>query len=132
MEHWHPVNHRCLIKWLNCSDNSLISMKFCVISGGKFEQFETQLLGNLEASEDELAHLHIMPTCGTRYYLYNPDTKHWKLQYAEDFTEEEKQKIISVVNETVRESVMTKLRYMVHKLKIGEARFLGLLLGKIL
>lgn len=75
----------------------------CVISGGKFEQFETQLLGNLEASEEELAHLHIMPTCGTRYYLYNSETKHWKLQYAEDFTEEEKQRIITVVNETIKE-----------------------------
>jgi phosphomannomutase len=75
----------------------------CVISGGKFEQFETQLLGNLEASEEELQKLHIMPTCGTRYYLYDRSKKEWVVQYAEDFSEEEKSKIVEAVNQTVKE-----------------------------
>lgn len=65
----------------------------CVISGGKFGQFETQLLGNLEASHHELQRLHLMPTCGTRYYLFNPVTDEWEMQYAEDFTQTEKDKI---------------------------------------
>lgn len=38
-----------------------------VISGGAFPQFELQLLGNLHASPAQLANLHLLPTCGTRY-----------------------------------------------------------------
>ncbi len=69
----------------------------CVISGGKYGQFEKQLLGNLEVTHHELQRLHIMPTCGTRYYLYHQQTDKWELQYAEDFTEAEKKKIMDAV-----------------------------------
>ncbi len=41
-----------------------------VISGGAFPQFELQLLGNLNASPEQLANLHLMPTCGTRYLRF--------------------------------------------------------------
>lgn len=70
----------------------------CVISGGKFGQFEKQLLAGLEASPTELQRLHLMPTCGTRYYLYDIAHRDWVLQYAEDFTESEKKKIIAALN----------------------------------
>ncbi|MCB0509956.1 MAG: HAD-IIB family hydrolase [Bacteroidetes bacterium] len=69
-----------------------------VISGGKFGQFEKQLLSNLKVSPDNLANLHIMPTCGTRYYRYNVDSKDWELMYAEDIPKEDKQKIIDALN----------------------------------
>jgi HAD superfamily hydrolase (TIGR01484 family) len=81
----------------------LAEYEVCVISGGKFGQFEAQLLGNLEASDEELAKLHIMPTCGTRYYRYEQIAKEWQIQYAEDFTESEKKKIIEAVNETIKD-----------------------------
>lgn len=70
----------------------------CVISGGKFEQFEKQLLSSLKAEPAKLERLHIMPTCGTRYYRYKPADKGWDLVYAEDFSEAEKQKIITALN----------------------------------
>ncbi len=70
----------------------------CVISGGKFGQFEKQLLSNLKVSPEHLKNLHIMPTCGTRYYKYNLENKEWELVYAEDFKESEKQKIIDALN----------------------------------
>lgn len=76
----------------------LQSHEVCVISGGKFGQFETQLLGNLEASPTELQRLHLMPTCGTRYYLYDIAASKWEMQYAEDFTEAEKEKIVKALN----------------------------------
>lgn len=39
-----------------------------VISGGDFEQFETQLVSRLEGlAESTLEDLHLLPTCGTRY-----------------------------------------------------------------
>jgi phosphomannomutase len=73
----------------------------CVISGGKFEQFEKQLLGNLKAAPEKLIKLHLMPTCGTRYYRFNMVGKKWGRVYAEDFNEVEKKKIIKVLNDTV-------------------------------
>lgn len=74
----------------------------CVISGGKFGQFETQLLQGLKVSPDKLEKLHIMPTCGTQYYIYDLLTKGWKQVYAENFTEPEKQKIIEALKEGVK------------------------------
>lgn len=76
----------------------LQKFEVCVISGGKFGQFEVQLLGNLEASPTELQRLHLMPTCGTRYYLYDLASHKWDLQYAEDFTKAEIEKIKIALN----------------------------------
>ncbi len=70
----------------------------CVISGGRIEQFHKQLLNDLKASPSELEKLHLMPTCGTRYYSYNMDNNDWDKIYAEDFTEEQKDKIIAALN----------------------------------
>jgi phosphomannomutase len=75
----------------------------CVISGGKFGQFEKQLLNNLQATPDQLDRLHIMPTCGTRYMKYDMVSKKWEQVYAEDFTEAEKKKIISVLDKVTKE-----------------------------
>jgi len=69
----------------------------CVISGGKFEQFQKQLLANMtQATPEHLKHLHIMPTCGTRYYKYQDGD--WQEIYAENFNEAEKKKIIDALN----------------------------------
>lgn len=75
----------------------------CVISGGKFGQFEKQLLANLHATPIQLERLHIMPTCGTRYHTYNLSTGDWDLNYAEDFTKEEKAKIVAALEEGIDE-----------------------------
>jgi HAD superfamily hydrolase (TIGR01484 family) len=76
----------------------LDKFQVCVISGGKFQQFEKQLLSSLKAEPDKLERLHLMPTCGTRYYKYEPDSKAWKQVYAEDFSEPQKKKIIDALN----------------------------------
>jgi phosphomannomutase len=70
----------------------------CVISGGKFEQFEKQLLGNLKATPRALAHLHIMPTCGTRYYRFDGTAETWQQVYAEDLTAAQKAKIVAALD----------------------------------
>ncbi len=75
----------------------------CVISGGKFGQFEMQLLANLKAEPSKLKKLHLMPTCGTRYYVYDTAKSGWKKVYAEDFTEAEKKKIITILTKGVDE-----------------------------
>lgn len=79
--------------------NELLDLyQVCVISGGKFEQFEKQLLGGLQAEPAKLEKLHLMPTCGTRYYHYDLIKSRWELVYAEDFKNHEKKKIISALD----------------------------------
>jgi len=72
--------------------NSLLGIvKVSVISGGNWLQFEKQVLANL-SHDERLKNLSLLPTCGTKFYQYGSD---WKLLYSEDFTDEEKAKIIS-------------------------------------
>jgi phosphomannomutase len=77
-------------------DQLLDRYHVCVISGGKFGQFEKQLLSNLKADPSRLQRLHLMPTCGTRYYHYDLD-QGWEQVYAEDFTAAEKDKICTAL-----------------------------------
>jgi len=81
----------------------LDNFQVCVISGGKFGQFEKQLLGNLKTSPANLEKLHLMPTCGTRYFTYDLAGAKWHQVYAEDFTEDQKKKIIEALREGVKE-----------------------------
>lgn len=75
----------------------------CVISGGKFGQFQKQLLGGLQATPERLERLHLMPTCGTRYYRYDNISHQWQQVYAEDFTEPQKKKIMDVLEKVTKE-----------------------------
>ena len=68
--------------------------RVAVISGGAWPQFETQLLTNLPTG-DVLERLSLLPTSGTRFLTY--DGK-WTQRYAEDFTPDEKTKIIAALN----------------------------------
>lgn len=81
----------------------LEQFQICVISGGKFEQFEKQLLSSLHTEPKFFKNLHIMPTCGTRYYKFDLAKQGWQKIYAEDFTESQKRKIITVLSETLEE-----------------------------
>lgn len=69
----------------------------CIISGGKYEQFKVQVIDRIEATHLLLRKLHIMPTCGTRYYRYNEIEEKWARQYAEDLSDTQKKKIITVL-----------------------------------
>lgn len=79
----------------------LSQLEVCIISGGRFEQFETQVIENLELSANSLARLHIMPTCGTRYYRWRDGG--WRIVYAEDLDEKDKLRVISVLVEGAKE-----------------------------
>jgi len=73
----------------------------CIISGGKYQLFQTQVLANLHSTPKQLAKLHLMPTSGTRYYRYrNGD---WEQVYAEDLLPEQKKKIVKALNEGLDE-----------------------------
>lgn len=75
----------------------------CIISGGKFEQFRVQVVERLEASDKQLGRLHLMPTCGTRYYKHDAKTNEWKLQYAEDLSDDEKKHIMMALEKSAKE-----------------------------
>jgi phosphomannomutase len=72
----------------------------CIISGGRFEQFQSQVLDRLAAPEQILSRLHLMPTSGTRYYSRQQGA--WSQVYAEDLSAEEKARIMQVLEETSR------------------------------
>jgi phosphomannomutase len=72
--------------------NSLLGIvKVSVISGGNWSQFEKQVLEHL-SHDNRLKNLSLLPTCGTKFYQYESE---WKLLYSEDFTDDEKTKIIN-------------------------------------
>jgi phosphomannomutase len=82
----------------------LQSHQVCIISGGKYELFQRQVLSQLTTDPSLLSKLHLMPTSGTRYYTYDTTIGDWNLNYAEDFTTEQKQQIISALQEGLDES----------------------------
>jgi len=74
----------------------LDAVEVCVISGGQFGQFQTQLVDNLPLDHPEaLTRMHLMPTCGTQYYLFQDGE--WRQQYAENLTEEQKDAALAAV-----------------------------------
>ncbi len=81
--------------------NSLLSIvKVAVISGGDWPQFEKQVIANLP-HDKSLVSLSLLPTCGTKFFRYNGD---WEKIYSEDFTTNEKKKIIASLKKVVSEA----------------------------
>ena len=76
------------------------TVKVAVISGGDWPQFEKQVLSNLPHNE-HLKDLSLLPTCGTKFYQYTGD---WKKIYSEDFTADQKGKIISSLKQAIESS----------------------------
>jgi HAD superfamily hydrolase (TIGR01484 family) len=72
-------------------------VKVAVISGGDWPQFEKQLLSNLPHDE-RLVNLSLLPACGTKFFEY---AGNWKKIYSEDFTADEKEKIVSSLKKAV-------------------------------
>ena len=78
----------------------------CIISGTGFEsviypntvrQIEDKIRNLPDA---DLSRLHIMPTCGTRYYRFTEGE--WKLQYQEDLTDEQKARIFDAIETSAK------------------------------
>jgi HAD superfamily hydrolase (TIGR01484 family) len=72
----------------------------CIISGGHFEQFASQVLIHLEMGEAERVRLHLMPTCGARYYRWL--SSEWTIVYAEDFSEADKRRVTQVLRDEAK------------------------------
>jgi hypothetical protein len=75
-------------------------VKVAVISGGGWPQFQKQVLSHLPHDE-RLVNLSLLPTCGTQFFRYAGE---WKKIYSEDFTADEKAKIIASLKKAVAEA----------------------------
>jgi len=75
----------------------------CIISGGRFEQFQSQVLARIEefrehkdsASSEAFSRFHLMPTCGTQYYVWTAGQ--WSRLYSEDLPRGDKDQIVQVL-----------------------------------
>ncbi|OKL50952.1 HAD-IIB family hydrolase [Buchananella hordeovulneris] len=63
----------------------LDAVEVCIISGGQMGQFTAQVLSHLPLADQQARRLHLMPTCGTRYYTW--DGSQYALRYAHDLTD---------------------------------------------
>jgi HAD superfamily hydrolase (TIGR01484 family) len=85
-----PRMAQCLLR--------LLSHKHvCIISGGRYEQFQTQVLDELPLTAELAGRLHLMPTCGTRYLRW--ESGGWRDVYCENLADDEKSLIIEVLTE---------------------------------
>lgn len=74
--------------------------RVAIISGGTWAQFQKQLLPFLP-TDDRLKKMSMLPTTGTRFLAYDGE---WRQLYAEDFTPEDKTKIIASLDKAIDQS----------------------------
>ncbi|GAA3026317.1 HAD-IIB family hydrolase [Microbacterium dextranolyticum] len=73
-----------------------------VISGGRFAQFESQLIAPLAAvGVREPARLHVLPTCGTQYYRFAAGG--WDRLYVERLSVDERERAFTVIEQVARD-----------------------------
>ena len=75
-------------------------IEVAVISGGDLAQFQEQVLSHL-AHDERLTKLSLLPTCGTQFYRFESE---WTKLYSEDFTSQQKSKIIRSLEKAIEES----------------------------
>jgi phosphomannomutase len=95
-----PISERMATAFNHILD----TFDICIISGGNYELFGKQFISQLDVEATKLTRIHLMPTCGTRYYRFDEVENDWALQYAEDLTGEEKTKITKVLEDAAREA----------------------------
>lgn len=72
-----------------------------IISGGQLAQFTTQVVDRLPATAgDVLAHIHLLPTCGTQYYRL--DAAGVRTVYAHALSDDQKARALAAVEGEAR------------------------------
>jgi phosphomannomutase len=75
----------------------------CVISGGAFPQFKTQVLAHLTVDHRQLAQLHLMPTSGTKLYQFDSATDAWVQRYSDDLSIDEVKQATDALSASAKE-----------------------------
>lgn len=86
-----PRMSQCLLRLLSRTN-------VCIISGGRYEQFQSQVLEELPLIPELAVRLHLMPTCGTRYLRWEAGGG-WHDIYCENLADDEKELIVKVLTE---------------------------------
>ncbi len=82
--------------------NLLKEKKVAIISGGKFEQFDKQVLAVLGTSDSyNIENLIILPTNGSQRYEYNKEILLWQISDKEPIGEEVKIKVKKLFQEII-------------------------------
>ncbi|HET8612220.1 MAG TPA: HAD-IIB family hydrolase [Sphingomonas sp.] len=79
----------------------------CVISGGDWPQFKAQVVDRLPESADR-DRLFIMPTSGAKLYRHRNDE--WRCAYAENFSDEERERVLAALDKAVKAVGLDKER----------------------
>ena len=83
-----------------CLSLLLQNKKVAVISGGKFEQFEKQLISFIP--KELWKNLFVLPTTGTALKSFEENS--WITLYDESISEEERNKVIEILKTTLQEA----------------------------
>lgn len=81
----------------------LNQMKVAVISGGKYLQFEKQILERLKGEYARFENLFLFPTTSNSFYKYDVKKNAWKRVYAHFLLAAQKKKIIAALHKTFEE-----------------------------
>jgi HAD superfamily hydrolase (TIGR01484 family) len=76
-------------------------IKVAVISGGGYPQFQSQFLAKFSNINEFGSNLLLLPTSGTKLYTWKGD---WHEEYSEVLSKEEKEKIISSLNQVLKQT----------------------------
>jgi phosphomannomutase len=75
-------------------------VEVAIISGGQLAQFATQVVDRLPDAPHALAHIHLLPTCGTQYYRIGDDGI--ETIYARSLTDDQKARALAAVEGEAR------------------------------
>ncbi|OZS41209.1 HAD family hydrolase, partial [Photobacterium sanguinicancri] len=76
----------------------LRTVDVAIISGGNETQFRSQVIARLDGTDAaDLARLHLLPTCGTRYLRH--DGSGCATVYAHDLSDDEKTSALAALRE---------------------------------
>jgi HAD superfamily hydrolase (TIGR01484 family) len=88
-----------------------------IVSGGRFEQFRTQVLDVLDGLDTppDRSRLHLMPTSGTRYFRWQKGE--WVCVYAHDLAEQDRAQAIASLERHARELGIWEERHWGHRIE---------------
>lgn len=91
-----PIDPRIAAQLIRLAER----VEVAIISGGRIEQFRAQVVARLPEAPGALAHIHLLPTCGTRYYRHEGGD--FVAIYAHDLTDDEKRAATTALEEEAR------------------------------
>lgn len=75
---------------------------FCVITGGRYRQIETNVFDQLDLSTQAMSRMHAISTSGAQYNRFNSETGAWELVYRQNMPDGEREMIVARIEEVAR------------------------------